>query len=172
MKQIEQLAQAAIGVDSQRGDVLAVENLSFQQAPWKRLRHRPKRAHGASDRALVVGAALYRPGGVVSGGVLAGTASREEAGARRIPRASGQSGRKACASGSRFRGRHALGAGEGGLAEGGKRANQLKRMLTEKVKAEPEAASRLVQGWVQGEGRVNAVPAAAARPRARPRFLW
>ncbi len=33
MKQIEQLAQAAIGVNSQRGDVLAVENLSFQQAP-------------------------------------------------------------------------------------------------------------------------------------------
>src|SRR5581483_5341023 len=33
MKQIEQLAQAAIGVDAQRGDLLAVENLSFQQDP-------------------------------------------------------------------------------------------------------------------------------------------
>src|SRR5580658_7092433 len=33
MKQIEQLAQAAIGVDAERGDVLAVENLSFQEAP-------------------------------------------------------------------------------------------------------------------------------------------
>lgn len=33
MKQIEQLAQAAIGVDLQRGDVLAVENLSFQERP-------------------------------------------------------------------------------------------------------------------------------------------
>jgi hypothetical protein len=27
----------------------------------------------------------------------------------------------------------------------------LKRLLTEKVKAEPEAASRLVQSWVQEE---------------------
>ncbi len=33
MKQIEQLAGAAIGVDPQRGDVLAVENLSFQELP-------------------------------------------------------------------------------------------------------------------------------------------
>src|ERR1700688_642875 len=33
MKEIEQLARAAIGVDAQRGDVLAVENLSFQEMP-------------------------------------------------------------------------------------------------------------------------------------------
>src|SRR5579863_3211513 len=33
MKEIEQLARAAIGVDTQRGDVLAVENLSFQETP-------------------------------------------------------------------------------------------------------------------------------------------
>jgi flagellar M-ring protein FliF len=33
MKQIEHLARAAIGVDTQRGDVLAVENLSFQELP-------------------------------------------------------------------------------------------------------------------------------------------
>src|SRR5208337_5224782 len=33
MKEIEQLARAAIGVDAQRGDVLAVENLSFQELP-------------------------------------------------------------------------------------------------------------------------------------------
>jgi hypothetical protein len=30
-------------------------------------------------------------------------------------------------------------------------ASQLKRMLTEKVKAEPESASRLVQSWVRKE---------------------
>ena len=33
LKEIEQLARAAIGVDLQRGDVLAVENLSFQEIP-------------------------------------------------------------------------------------------------------------------------------------------
>jgi hypothetical protein len=45
----------------------------------------------------------------------------------------------------------ALGGAEG--EEGGKRASQLKRLLTEKVKAEPEIASRLVEGWVHEEER-------------------
>ena len=30
MKQIEDLAAAALGIDAKRGDLLAVENLSFQ----------------------------------------------------------------------------------------------------------------------------------------------
>jgi hypothetical protein len=39
---------------------------------------------------------------------------------------------------------------EAGQAPGeGQRANQLKRMLTDKVKAEPAAASRLVESWVR-----------------------
>lgn len=33
LKQIEQLAQAAIGIDTTRGDVLTVQNLSFDQVP-------------------------------------------------------------------------------------------------------------------------------------------
>ncbi len=33
LKQIEQLAQAAIGIDTNRGDVLTVQNLSFDQTP-------------------------------------------------------------------------------------------------------------------------------------------
>src|SRR5579863_2849735 len=45
MKQIEQLAQAAIGVDAQRGDVLAVENLSFQQAPAETISPPSKTEH-------------------------------------------------------------------------------------------------------------------------------
>ena len=44
MKQIEQLAGAAIGVDPQRGDVLAVENLSFQEPPPKPCPLHPCRA--------------------------------------------------------------------------------------------------------------------------------
>jgi flagellar M-ring protein FliF len=42
MKEIEQLARAAIGVDAQRGDVLAVENLSFQELPLETPAPRPK----------------------------------------------------------------------------------------------------------------------------------
>jgi len=41
--------------------------------------------------------------------------------------------------------------GGGTIEDGGKRASQLKRLLTDKVKAEPEVASRLVQSWVHGE---------------------
>jgi hypothetical protein len=41
---------------------------------------------------------------------------------------------------------------KGGEAEGS-RANLLKRLIADKVKAEPESASRLVQGWVQQEGQ-------------------
>ena len=44
MKQIEQLAEAAIGVNPQRGDVLAVENLSFQQPPAEILASPPARS--------------------------------------------------------------------------------------------------------------------------------
>jgi hypothetical protein len=36
-------------------------------------------------------------------------------------------------------------------ASEGQRANQLKKMLTDKVKAEPAAASRLVESWVREE---------------------
>ena len=47
-----------------------------------------------------------------------------------------------------------LGSGQASTLEsGGNRATQLKRMLSEKIKAEPESASRLVQGWVQQEGQ-------------------
>jgi hypothetical protein len=43
-----------------------------------------------------------------------------------------------------------LGGGEiAGIEEGGRRAVQLKKQLTEKVKAEPEVATRLVQTWMQ-----------------------
>jgi hypothetical protein len=35
----------------------------------------------------------------------------------------------------------------------GQKANQLKKMLTEKIKAEPAAASRLVESWVKGDDK-------------------
>jgi flagellar biosynthesis/type III secretory pathway M-ring protein FliF/YscJ len=43
-------------------------------------------------------------------------------------------------------------AGQLQAAQGeGQRATQLKKMLTDKVKAEPAAASRLVESWVREE---------------------
>ncbi len=148
MKEIEQLAQAAIGVDTQRGDVLVVENLSFQQPPpetfspptkAERMRHIVEpwswmlRYVGVAALFLVVYWLVLRP---VKKQALA--AFRELPGrvaGRLAPSATGT------AIGSQ-------------LAEGeasGNRTNQLKRMLADKVKAEPESASRLVQSWVQQE---------------------
>jgi flagellar M-ring protein FliF len=152
MKEIESLARAAIGVDTQRGDVLAVENLSFQESPsetplpptktehWRQLLEPWSwllRYAGLALLFLVVYWLVLRP---LKKQAL--TAFRELPGrvaAKLAPHpAAGVSG----------------GLGEGlGIDEGGKRTSQLKRLLSEKVKAEPEAASRLVQSWVDKENQ-------------------
>jgi flagellar M-ring protein FliF len=151
MKEIEQLARAAIGVDSQRGDVLAVENLSFQETPVEVLPPPPGRIDkwrrmvepwAWALRYVAMGALFL----VIYWLVLRPVKKQALAAFRELPGkvASGLAPESAGAGAT-------LGAGEGGLEEGGKRAGHLKRLLTEKVKAEPEAASRLVQGWIQGE---------------------
>jgi flagellar M-ring protein FliF len=151
MKEIEQLARAAIGVDAARGDVLAVENLSFQQLPlevpvppgksehWRKLIEPWSwmlRYVALAALFLVVYALILRP--VKK---LAMTAFRELPGKV----AQGKSSQPLPASG-------VLSALEAGPQGEGQRASQLKRMLTDKVKAEPAAASRLVESWVR-EGK-------------------
>jgi hypothetical protein len=39
-------------------------------------------------------------------------------------------------------------------ASDGQKANELKKLLTDKVKAEPAAASRLVESWVRGDDEI------------------
>lgn len=148
MKQIEQLAQAAIGVDRQRGDLLAVENLSFQQEPVdmpsppsavERWKHRVEpwtwalRYCGVAALFLVVYWLVLRP--VTK---QAATAFRELPGkiADRLAPSPPKSGELA----------EDVAAGQNG-----KRAVQLKKLLMDRVKAEPEATSRLVQGWIEQE---------------------
>ena len=155
MKQIEQLAQAAIGVDAQRGDVLAVENLSFQQAPVETISAPSKTEHwrrlvepwtwtlryaGLAALFLVVYWLILRP--VKKQALAAFRALPGRVAGRQAPQVAGVGG-----------GGVQLAPGAATLESGGNRAAQLKRMLSEKVKAEPEAASRLVQGWVQKEGQ-------------------
>ncbi len=152
MKQIEQLAEAAIGIDAKRGDVLAVENLSFQEAPleiqpspptkiehWRSLTEPwawALRYAGLAALFLVIYWLVLRP---VKKQALA--AFRELPG-RAASHLTPQVGAAGVST--------ALGGVEsGGIEEGGKRATQLKRLLAEKVKAEPEAATRLVQTWIQ-----------------------
>jgi flagellar M-ring protein FliF len=150
MKEIEELARAAIGVDTQRGDVLAVENLSFQELPieapppptkverWRDLLlpwSWALRYLGLAALFLVVYALILRP---VKKQAM--TAFRELPGKFRTAQpplpAAGASGSAEAAAKPQV---------------DAQRATQLKKMLTEKVKAEPAAASRLVESWVREE---------------------
>jgi flagellar M-ring protein FliF len=151
MKQIEELAQAAIGIDPKRGDVLAVENLSFEAGPaepapappgaTERLRHLVEpwswalRYLGLAGLFLVIYWLVLRP---VKKQAL--TAFRELPGKVTARIAPPPAAAGVASSGTE------PGAA---LAEGGNRTHHLKRLLTEKVKAEPEAASRLIQNWVE-----------------------
>jgi flagellar M-ring protein FliF len=147
MKQIEQLAHAAIGIDAQRGDVLAVENLSFQEKPGEvppvpgKIEHVRSLIQPWTWALRYLGlAALFL---VIYWLVLRPVKRQALKAFRELPgRMAGRLSPQAESGGE-------LGFGQGGIDEGGKRASQLKRLLSEKVKAEPEAASRLVQGWVQ-----------------------
>jgi flagellar M-ring protein FliF len=150
MKQIEELSRAAIGVDPQRGDVLAVENISFQESPGEDLPtpSRTERVRHAIEpwSWLLRYVALVLLFLVLYWLVLRPVKNQALTALRELP------GRMRGASAEAIEGEAVAGAQQR-LESGENRASQLKRLLTEKVKAEPEAASRLVQGWVQEEGR-------------------
>ena len=153
MAAIEKLARAAIGVDDRRGDLLAVENLSFQSAPmetlaapdkwerWRRLLQQfggVLRYVGITLLFLLVYALVLRP-----------VKEQALAAFKQIP---ANLARPAKGIGSGAEG------GEENLelpagSEEAKRAAQLKKQLTEKIKAEPIEASRLVQGWVREQSK-------------------
>jgi flagellar M-ring protein FliF len=150
MKEIEQLARAAIGIDPQRGDVLAVENLSFQEMPleaplppsesehWRQLLEPWSgmlRYLGLAALFLVIYFLILRP-----------VKQQALAAFRELP------GKLAPQNAAQI----LSGAGTPGALEEagrpdaeGQRALQLKKMLTDKVKAEPAATSRLVESWVK-----------------------
>jgi len=158
MKEIEKLASAAIGIDSQRGDLLAVENLSFQTSPveipppptklehWQTLLRQwsaALRYSGVALLFLVVYFLILRP-----------VKKQALAAFRELPAklaASGRSLMSVPAAGS-AEALAAAGFAAGELPRGveeSKRAAQLKKQLTEKVRTEPQAASRLLQTWVR-----------------------
>jgi flagellar M-ring protein FliF len=144
MKAIEKLARAAIGVDDQRGDLVAVENLSFQTisvetpAPpgrfekWRLLLlpwMGALRYVGITLLFLLVYALVLRP---VKKHAIA--AFKQIPGHLAKPLAAGAPGTLATE----------LLPGSDEAA----RAVSLKKELTEKIKAEPAAAGQLVQSWI------------------------
>ncbi len=154
MKQIEQLAGAAIGLDAQRGDMLAVQNLSFQELPVEKLL--PPTRIEATRKLVLEWSGLLRYGGIfalfaiVYFLVLRPLKKQILVTLRELParvaRGPKELGQAATAA--------AMAAGSVEIelppgTEQARRAAALKRQLTEKVKTEPAAASRLVQGWIR-----------------------
>jgi len=153
MKEIEQLATAALGLNTQRGDLLALENLSFQQAPEEALLA-PTRVEKLRTvvtewswvlRYLGVGALFA----IVYLLMLRPIKQNLVKAFRELPAklappvgALGASGGAAATAEIELP----------GASESSRRATALKKQLTEKVKSEPAASSRLVQSWIREGG--------------------
>ena len=160
MKQIQDVAAAAVGLDSTRGDVIAVQNLSFQALPVdqptpptviQRIQHFTEHWTVVLRYAglLIIFAAVYfivlRP---IKKQLLTSlratpldnpAATRPRTAVDERPSIGATAGEKALAL-------------EEELNETGsdvKRVVMLKRDLVEKVKKEPGSSSRLVQNWIR-----------------------
>lgn len=149
MKQIEQLASATIGLDPQRNDTIVVQNLSFQETPAEQL-VQPTKIERAR-RILVEWSALLRYAGVtflfifVYLMMLRPIKKQILTAFRELPGRLERGAREMKSAGKPAEIEIQLPEG----AEQGKLATALKRELTEKVKAEPASASRLVQSWIR-----------------------
>ncbi|HYH00147.1 MAG TPA: flagellar basal-body MS-ring/collar protein FliF [Terriglobales bacterium] len=158
MRQIQELAKAAIGIDATRGDVLAVENLSFQAAPVEspeppstveRVRtvvndwSGALRWIGIAALFMAVYVLFLRP--IKKQAV---TAFRQLGTRKALP-----SGKVVNGSNSEVENGTGLQIERAELfdetAPEARRTVALKRHLLDKVKAEPAGASRLVQSWIR-----------------------
>jgi len=147
LKQIEDLAKAAIGVDVTRGDSLTVENLSFEQTPADAL---PK--PGVTERvrvtlndwsSIVRYAALFLLFVLVYGLLLRPLKKQLITTFRELPARITQK-QATAAKGAEL----AAGQEVGTLSPEQQRATALKKQLVEKVKTEPAATGKLIQAWL------------------------
>jgi flagellar M-ring protein FliF len=166
MKQIEELAKAAIGFDSARGDHLSVQNISFvaiAPSPPPNLTERLApliqewmgivRYAGLAVLFLLIYLMVVRP---VKRQVVAALAVEQP----QLPPGTRQ--QRALSKGetpqSELTAETGGGEGAGELTEINtevKRTVVLKNQLVERIKKNPEAASRLIQNWVR-QGEVEA----------------
>ncbi|MGB0037713.1 MAG: flagellar M-ring protein FliF C-terminal domain-containing protein, partial [Terriglobales bacterium] len=151
MTAIEKLARAAIGVDDQRGDLLALENLSFQAPPVEAVS-----MPGKLDRyrlLVLPWAGALRYLGItllfvfVYAVVLRPVKRQALHAFRQIPQQLAHAPAGASVGAGGALGGAELPAG----SDGSRRALALKKELGDKIKTEPAAASRLVQTWIHEE---------------------
>jgi flagellar M-ring protein FliF len=157
LKQIEQLAAAALGIDPKRGDVLAVENLSFQNlqdvpAPPTFMERTQRTLHNWTwvFRYLAL-ACLF---GSVYVLLLRPMKKQFLTMLRELP--TRIAGRQAGAEGAQTAAAKEPETLEAILEAAGvdgdvslKKLAILKNHLVDKVKSEPAAASRLIQNWLR-----------------------
>jgi flagellar M-ring protein FliF len=145
LKQIEELAAAAIGLDRQRGDVISVENLSFQAMPPEKVT--PVTRIETARKLVVEWLGLLRYAGILALFVivyflmLRPVKRQLMTALRELPGRIAAGNAVAATAGVEV----ALPAG----AEQTRRATTLRKQLAEKVKSEPETASRLVESWMR-----------------------
>jgi flagellar M-ring protein FliF len=164
MKQIGELVAAAIGIDAQRGDRVAVENLSFQTLPLE-----PPAPPTITERVvpivdkwidvirygalvllfLVIYVLVLRP-------IKRQIVTTFQALPKQLSMAKTLRGAGPGALTARGEDTPSLEASLQPLEESpleAKQAVMLKKNLLEKVKKEPATASRLVQNWMRQEGK-------------------
>jgi flagellar M-ring protein FliF len=158
MKEIEQLAAAAIGIDPQRGDLLAIENLSFQTAAPETVAVPTKLEKWRSGLQPWFGALRYVGITllfvVVYLLILRPVKKQALAAFRELPGRMAATGKNLMAGPAGVAAEAMAGATLGGTAgaDESRRAAQLRKQLTDKVKSEPEAASRMLQSWMKESG--------------------
>ena len=148
LKQIQALAAAAIGLDEKRGDTLAVQNLSFQQlpdqAPPPPSKLEKVRVTLNDWSSLIRYAAIFLLFFLAYIFLLRPIKRHAVTAFQQLP------DRAAAQLKAETEARELGGfAGEAAaLSESQRKAIGLQRQLAEKAKAEPAAAGRLVQAWM------------------------
>ena len=153
MKQIEQLAAAAIGLDTQRGDMVAIQNLSFQELPVEK--PSPPGRIESTRRFLFQWSSLFRYLGVtalfaiVYFLLLRPVKKQLVIAFRELPERAAQTVKELKSHAAKTEVEIELPAG----SPQAQRAQALKRQLSEKVRTEPLGASRLVQSWIREDAK-------------------
>ena len=159
MKQIEELAKAAIGFDAQRGDLFSLQNISFVQAPPEVVAPvgKVQKVMGFVERwtgvlryaallliFLLVYALVLRPVQKQVMGILKSPGNAALGG--------GQTAGLLTAGAGGTQG--LVGGGSADEVAAGEVSDtiRLKKQLVSKVKADPESASKLLQNWVRETG--------------------
>ena len=149
LKQIEDLAKAAIGIDVNRGDSLTIENLSFEQikvdAPVKPTMTERVRVTLNDWSTIVRYAALILLFLLVYALLLRPLKKQLLTTFRELPaRIASQKSQVPGVTPAEF----ASGQDLGSLSPEQQRTAMLRKQLVEKVKSEPAATGKLVQAWL------------------------